>query len=95
MNCGTCKHFRPTKNPETGKALPSQLGKCAYPVRWPDLPQAYVLSNKTLMWPSPLPVSRGSGSECKMWELKLKTKAPVQQQKDLFSDSKKGKGNAN
>ncbi len=41
MRCGDCKHYEPTRNPETKRPLPSQDGICAYPVQWPKLPKAF------------------------------------------------------
>lgn len=42
MKCGGCKHFRPARNPDTGRPLPSQAGSCTYPVEWPTLPKAFL-----------------------------------------------------
>jgi len=41
--CIDCKHYRPDRNPKTGRVLPrSQPGHCAYPITWPEkMPKAY------------------------------------------------------
>lgn len=42
MRCGDCKHFKPARNPETNRPLPSQEGNCTYPVEWPKLPKSFL-----------------------------------------------------
>lgn len=61
--CGNCKHYKPCRNPDTGRILPSQAGVCAYPVKWPELPQAYHYAS----WPYPHHVWVGSCPDCKMF----------------------------
>ena len=39
--CGHCIHYKPTRNPDTGRVLTSQAGQCTYPVVWPVLPISY------------------------------------------------------
>lgn len=42
--CGTCKHYEPTRNPDTGRVLPSKHGACGFVVVWPVLPLAYSIN---------------------------------------------------
>lgn len=76
MSCGTCKHYEPERNPETGRLLPSLQGRCVYEVKWQDLPECFSvadLAGKSMierpyrhgMW-------RFQGEHCKMWEQKKK-----------------------
>ena len=57
MNCADCKHFKPARNPDTGRGLPSKPGKCGYEVEWPKLPDAYLVygwgDRRTALYPRP------------------------------------------
>lgn len=65
--CGNCRHFEPTRNPATGRVLPSQPGRCGYVVPWPTLPQCY-----PRFWqPTPTAVwVEGSARKCACYEAK-------------------------
>lgn len=71
--CGTCRHYQPTRNPDTGRVLPSQAGKCTYPVEWPELPicfRAQAWGNEP-RWPSRNEVWPGKlANGCAFWETK-------------------------
>ena len=32
VRCGTCRHYVPERNPDTGRSLPSRNGECAFEV---------------------------------------------------------------
>lgn len=68
-HCGTCKHYEPTRNKDTGRILPSKPGTCAYPVKWPVLPESYC-SYGRVDYPRPQPVWPGSGFGCVTFEPK-------------------------
>lgn len=51
MKCADCKFYQPTRNPETGRPLPSHPGVCGYAVEWPPLPKSFLLSGKHEMRP--------------------------------------------
>lgn len=73
MTCGECQHYEPTRNPATGRVLRSERGRCTYPVHWPELPKAYVMSLYGPMhveWPRPGGVWPRSGEGCTKWEKK-------------------------
>ena len=75
--CGNCRWYKPATNPQTGRQLPSQDGKCNYSVIWPDLPKSF---NKPDM-PRRTPVWRGWRLPCVTWEAKptkaKKAQAPL------------------
>lgn len=97
MACGDCKHFERARNPDTGRALPSQPGSCAYPVKWPALPGAYYGWRGHLNWPTPGGVWPGSCDKCQMWEPKSRKAQKLidgKQQGDLLRPNATGKGRA-
>lgn len=62
QSCRTCSHFRPRRNPETGRALTSEAGKCAWPCprkpldKWPDVFRAFDGWQRMNKVPLPPPV---------------------------------------
>lgn len=40
--CGTCRHYRPKRNSETGRILPSYPGDCAWKPPTYDMPLAVI-----------------------------------------------------
>lgn len=40
--CGTCRHYRPKRNSETGRILPSYPGACAWNPPTYDMPLAVI-----------------------------------------------------
>lgn len=75
MRCGDCKHYRDTRNPKTGRPLPSQDGICAYPVEWPTLPKAFMPnawegygSVRRVQYPDRRPMRRDNEQPCECFE---------------------------
>lgn len=70
--CGTCRHYQKTRNPDTGRALPSKAGKCAYPVEWPELPICFSTGSYgrcAVEWPRRNEVWPGTvANQCAFWE---------------------------
>jgi hypothetical protein len=67
MACGKCKHFEPRRNPETGRALTSKPGDCAYPIIWPAVPSAYKVNTWggfKAEFPRPRPMWKEDGLHC-------------------------------
>ncbi len=80
MPCGTCLHYEPTRNPETGRPLPTRGGRCRYPVKWPVLPDAYKeyawgSSGSCYRLPYPQTVYTSSYDNCPTWQQKPGAKA--------------------
>lgn len=67
--CGICKYFEPTRNPETGRPMPSKPGKCTYKVSWPPLPQSYYVGS-VVPYPCKGEVYKFSGQKCLVFERK-------------------------
>ena len=67
--CGTCRHYLPARNPDTGRVLPSQAGECRYEVQWPVLPMCYSSTYASPQLPRRSDVWTYSWAErCQMWE---------------------------
>lgn len=84
QRCGTCRHYQPTRNPDTGRVLTSKAGSCGYEVRWPELPMCYCDSPwNTPRWPEKHRVWPGEdATKCAMWEQNKEAprrKAPKQE----------------
>lgn len=70
QRCGTCRHYQPTRNPDTWRVLPSKAGKCGYEVEWPDLPICYwsTTYSRLVSWPEKFPVWPGTDAkDCLFW----------------------------
>lgn len=91
MPCGTRLHYEPTRNPETGRALPTQGGKCRYPVKWPVMPESYkehgVWGPNCYRFPYPRIVYTGSCPDCPTWEQKPATKTTAPDKTLFGADS--------
>ena len=77
--CGECKWYEPTRNPDTGRPLPSKDGVCTYAVIWPDLPKCFHkpdMPQRTTVW-------RGWTLPCRTWEPKTAPKAAKLPKLDL------------
>lgn len=81
MSCGTCKHYEPTRNPETGRVLRSERGHCRYPVKWPELPAAYSFNplgaRPSVNWPMVAMVWAECDLRCALHESKSKKNRDV------------------
>lgn len=84
QRCGTCIHYQPTRNPDTGRVLPSKAGTCGYPVEWPELPICFrAFWGCPIVWPSRYEVEPGTlADECAFW----KEKAPARRRKVCVED---------
>ncbi len=67
--CGTCKHFA-HKLSARNRKLPSRLGKCDWPIPWPDVwPTSYLRwGGMHPLRPEPLAMWPGDGARCECWE---------------------------
>jgi hypothetical protein len=75
QRCGNCRHYDPTRNPETGRARPSEPGRCLWkPLAWPTLAASYVTvqwgGQRAPNWPTSHTMYSHSGEDCKTWERK-------------------------
>jgi hypothetical protein len=69
--CGDCKWYEPTRNPDTGRALPSKDGKCNYLVILPNMPKCFLnpyMPQRTAVW-------RECTVPCQTWAPKAAPKA--------------------
>ena len=69
--CGNCRHYKPARNPDTGRVLPSKIGACGYEVKWPTLPMCFrdPWRRDRVNLPRCNPVWRGaSANDCPVWE---------------------------
>ena len=83
--CGNCRHYEPTRSPDTGRPLPSKAGKCTVIVEWPQVPICFYLRQRNwpIVWPSRYEVWPGTqAKDCCRWETKApKRKRVGQEQK--------------
>jgi len=77
MRCGDCKHYKPVRNPETNRPLPSQGGNCMYPVEWPKLPKSFIPDRlriwgayQGIQYPQRRAVWKDNEESCEMFEEK-------------------------
>lgn len=73
--CGTCQHYTPQRNRETGRVLRAEPGRCGWrPASWPVLSDAFSTAqwggSYAPSWPTPHGMHANMGSDCKMWERK-------------------------